>query len=54
MDIPLIKKQSLEIRCNNIKTPLDLSAPEKTYFISSELQYDYYALGQAAIEVKHR
>jgi hypothetical protein len=49
--IPIINKKSLDIRCSGIKTPADIGVPEKTYFISSFLDYKYYVAGEVDVEV---
>lgn len=53
--ILMINKKSLDIRCSGIKTPTvaDMGAgvPEKTYFIGSTLDYNYYTAGEVDIEV---
>jgi hypothetical protein len=49
--IPIISKKSLDIRCSGIKTPANIGVPEKTYFISSSLDYNYYVIGEVDIEV---
>jgi hypothetical protein len=52
VDIPMISKKSLEIRCSGIKAAsLDSGVPEKTYFISSNLNYNYYVAGEVDVEV---
>jgi len=50
-NIPIISKKSLDIRCSGIKTPANIGVPEKTYFISSSLNYDYYVAGEVDVEV---
>jgi len=50
-EIPIISKKSLDIRCSGIKTPPNIGAPEKTYFISSSLDYDYYVAGEVDVQV---
>jgi hypothetical protein len=52
--IPLINKKTLEIRCGGIKTPVSIGAniPEKTYFITSTLKYDYFSAGQTDVKVE--
>ncbi len=55
--IPIISKKSLDIRCSGIKTPDVIRGssgseiPEKTYFISSSLDYDYYVAGEVDVQV---
>jgi len=51
--IPIISKKSLDIRCSGIKTPANIGVgiPEKTYFISSFLDYDYYVAGEVDVQV---
>ena len=49
--IPLISKKTLEIRCGGITAPGDAN-PEKTYIISSTLDYNYDADGQVNVEVR--
>jgi hypothetical protein len=52
-DIYLTNKKTMEMRCANIITPsLFSDAPEKTYFITAELEYEYYAVGEVDVEVK--
>jgi len=53
--ILMINKKSLDIRCSGIKTPsvaLMRGVPEKTYFINSTLNYNYYVAGEVDVEVK--
>jgi hypothetical protein len=49
--IPMINKKSLDIRCSGIKTPANIGVPEKTYFISSSLNYNYYVAGEVDVQV---
>lgn len=55
--IPIISKKSLDIRCSGIKTPDVIRGssgseiPEKTYFISSSLDYKYYVAGEVDVQV---
>jgi hypothetical protein len=50
-EIPIINKKSLDIRCSGIKTPPNIGVPEKTYFINSSLNYDYYVAGEVDVQV---
>ncbi len=56
-EIPIINKKSLDIRCSGIKTPdvirgsSGLEIPEKTYFINSSLDYNYYVAGEVDVQV---
>jgi hypothetical protein len=54
-EIPMVNRKSLEIRCSGIKTPAATAeSVEKTYFISSTLEYPYYVDGQVDVEVTPR
>jgi hypothetical protein len=55
-DIPMVNKKSLEIRCSGIKSPTEASISnlEKTYFINSTLNYNYYLTGEVDVVVTPR
>ncbi len=51
-DIPIINKKSLEVRCIGIKTrSLPEGIPERTYFITASIDYDYYSTGEVNVKI---